>query len=94
MCHTGPGVPYGPPGGPAGEGVTSGTLSAMRPLRAGDARCSTDGQDLDAQREALRRLGVSVRRKLRPTTASPGRAGSAQGCVRPWPHAGQATPWW
>ncbi len=28
----------------------------MRPLRAGDARCSTDGQDPDAQREALRRL--------------------------------------
>jgi len=34
----------------------------MRPLRVGYARCSTDGQDLDAQRQALRRLGVSARR--------------------------------
>jgi len=34
----------------------------MRSLRVGYARCSTDGQDLDAQRQALRRLGVSARR--------------------------------
>ena len=34
----------------------------MRPLRVGYARCSTDGQDLDAQRQALHRLGVSARR--------------------------------
>ena len=64
----------------------------MRPLRAGYARCSTDGQDLDAQRQALRRLGVSARR----TYVDHGLTGTSReprGCVRPSPRAGPATPW-
>jgi len=65
----------------------------MRPLRVGYARCTMDDQDLDAQRQALHRLGVSARRTYvdhRPTGTSRRRPGPREALAA----CRQATPWW
>lgn len=58
----------------------------MAALLIGYARCSTDQQDLTAQRDGLIGLGVPVNR-IAPT-------GSARGCEKHSRRAGTATPWW
>ena len=65
----------------------------MSALLVGYARCSTDQQDLTAQRDALLGLGVEVERiyvdhgLTAPTASVPG-------YVRHWPPVGPVTPWW
>ncbi len=57
-----PRFPYDPPEKMPGDGGLTGTLPAMSELLVGYARCSTDKQDLTAQREALSALGVATKR--------------------------------
>ena len=64
----------------------------MTALLIGYARCSTDAQDLTAQREGLTRLGVQsdriyVDHGLTATASAPAYA-------RPSPRAAPATRWW
>ncbi|GAA1343405.1 hypothetical protein JOE65_001933 [Arthrobacter roseus] len=48
----------------SGDGAITGTLFGMTQLLIGYARCSTDQQDLTAQRDALTKLGVIFRSRL------------------------------
>ena len=62
----------------------------MSALLIGYARCSTDAQDLTAQRDALATLGVSPSEST-STTVSPEPTESAPGYMRRSPLAGPAT---
>ena len=53
----------------------------------GYARCSTDAQDLTAQRDRLRELGVAEERIY----LDHGRTASAPAWTRPWPPSAAAT---
>jgi hypothetical protein len=59
----------------------------------GYARCSTDAQDLTAQRDALTGLGVQPDR-IYVDHGLPGTSRSRSGCARRWPPAGPGTPSW
>ena len=65
----------------------------MSGLHVGYARCSTDQQDLTAQRNALLGLGVEAER-IYVDHASPAPTVSDRGCARRLLPAGPATPWW
>ena len=65
----------------------------MSALLVGYARCSTDQQDLTAQRDALLVLGVEVERIYVDHDLT-GTNREAPACARHSPRAGLATPWW
>ena len=56
----------------------------MSGVLIGYARCSTDEQDLTAQRDRLRELGVADNR-VYSTTASPGPTASVPAWTKPSP---------
>ena len=65
----------------------------MVALLIGYARCSTDQQDLTAQRDGLTALGVADNRVY----VDHGLTGTNRNvpvCVKLWPLAGKATRWW
>ncbi len=65
----------------------------MSALLVGYARCSTDQQDLTAQRDGLLRLGVDTERVyVDHGLTGANRAGPA--CDMRWRRAEPATPWW
>jgi len=61
-------------------------------MLVGYARCSTDAQDLTAQRDALTALGVKPNR-IYVDHASPAPTERAQVCAKRSPPAAPATPW-
>ena len=66
----------------------------MSALLVGYARCSTDQQDLTAQRDALSGLGVEAEpdlRRPRPDRHQPRTSRAPRGTAPP---AGPGTPWW
>jgi hypothetical protein len=65
----------------------------MSALLVGYARCSTDQQDLTAQRDALFGLGVEADRHM-STTASLAPIASVPGYVRHSRPAEPGTRWW
>lgn len=65
----------------------------MSALLVGYARCSTDQQDLAAQRDALLTLGVEAER-IYVDHGLTGTDRERPGSVRPLQPAGPATPWW
>ena len=65
----------------------------MSALLVGYARCSTDQQDLTAQRDALLGLGVEADR-IYVDHGLTGTNRERPGSARHWPRAGPATPWW
>ena len=70
--------------------------SPMTATLIGYARCSTDRQDLAAQRQALLELGVAEDRIYTdhgPITASPARPAPAPASTRPSPPCAKATRW-
>jgi len=74
-----------------GEGPSTGAVKRMATMLVGYARCSTDDQDLTAQRNALEALGVKPER----TYVDHGLTGTtepAPGYARPSPPATLATP--
>jgi len=62
----------------------------MAALLIGYARCSTDQQDLTAQRDGLAALGVAANRVY----VDHGLTGSGPVCVKLWPLAVKVTRWW
>lgn len=64
----------------------------MTALLIGYARCSTDQQDLTAQRDALAALGVAPAR-IYVDHGLTGTNRDRPACGRRWPRAGKATPW-
>ena len=68
------------------------TLPVMSGTLIGYARCSTDDQDLTAQRQGLAELGVPASGPT-PTTASRGPTANAPVWTRPWPPCAKATRW-
>jgi hypothetical protein len=67
--------------------------SAMTTTRIGYARCSTDRQDLTAQRDALVALGVAPDR-IYTDHGLTGRTRARPGLDRPLLQCGAATRWW
>jgi len=65
----------------------------MSALLVGYARCSTDQQDLTAQRDGLTMLGVALER-VYVDHGLTGTNRARPGLRRRWPHAEPATPWW
>jgi hypothetical protein len=64
----------------------------MTALLIGSARCSTDQQDLTAQRDGLAALGVADNR-IYVDHGLTGTTGTVLVCVKPWPHAAKVTRW-
>jgi DNA invertase Pin-like site-specific DNA recombinase len=64
----------------------------MTALLIGYARCSTDQQDLTAQRDGLTALGVAANR-VYVDHGLTGKTGIVPVCVRPWPLAVRVTRW-
>ncbi len=62
----------------------------MATMLIGYARCSTDNQDLTAQRDALTALGVKPNR-IYVDPASPDATETAPAYARHWPHAAPGT---
>ena len=58
----------------------------------GYARCSTDKQDLTAQKGILAGMGIAPDR-ISPTTAIPGRTERGRGSIRHWRLSGPETRW-
>ena len=65
----------------------------MAALLIGYARCSTDQQDLTAQRDGLTALGVSPAR-IYVVTAKRAPPETGPACGRRWRPAEKETPWW
>jgi hypothetical protein len=65
----------------------------MSALLVGYARCSTDQQDLTAQRDALLGLGVAADR-IASTTVSPPPTANSPACGKRWRPVGPETRWW
>ena len=65
----------------------------MSALLVGYARCSTDQQDLTAQRDALLGLGVEADR-IYVDHGLTGTNRERPGSVRHWPPVVPVTPWW
>ena len=64
----------------------------MTALLIGYARCSTDRQDLTAQRDGLSALGVAANR-VYVDHGLTGTNRERPGCVRRWPLAVKVTLW-
>ena len=60
-------------------------------MLVGYARCSTDDQDLTAQRDDLKALGVTAKR-IYVDTASPGPTATGPASAKPLPPVEPATP--
>jgi DNA invertase Pin-like site-specific DNA recombinase len=65
----------------------------MAALLIGYARCSTDQQDLTAQRDGLTSLGVEPGR-IYVDHGLTGTNRERPDCERPSPRVVKATPWW
>ncbi len=65
----------------------------MSALLVGYARCSTDQQDLTAQRDSLLGLGVEADR-IYVDHGLTGTNRERPGSAKRSPRAGPATPWW
>jgi len=75
------------------------TVAVMTETLIGYARCCTDAQDLTAQRDRLRELGVAEDRLylghgLTGTTGSPAPPATAPASTRPSPPSREVTPSW
>jgi len=66
----------------------------MVTMLIGYARCSTDTQDLTAQRDGLAALGVKPNRVYVDHAVLPDATVTAPGCVKHWLPAEPATPSW
>ena len=64
----------------------------MSALLVGNARVSTDQQDLTSQRDGLAALGVAANR-IYVDHGLTGPIANVPACVRPWPLAVRATLW-